>query len=106
MKTEMIYSKRGVFNKINVFAYVLFNSLMAFWLFSFLVKVADQANGCEGAYADACLAGSGLGGMVGISFILGVWFVFGIIGGLIVYITRPKIVGTKTACVNGKDKGE
>lgn len=106
MKTEMIYSKRGILNKINVFAYAVFNLLMTLWLFSFLAEVGKQANGCEGAYADACIAGSGLGGMMGVSFILGVWFVFGVIGGLIVYVTRPKIVGSKTECVDGKDKGE
>lgn len=96
MKTKNIYSKRGLLNKINIGLYVLFNLLMTSWLFSFLLDVGEVSSKCVGEYADACLAGSGLGGMIGVSFLLGVWLVFGLIGLLIIYISRPKIIGTET----------
>jgi hypothetical protein len=90
MKTEMVYSKRGVMNKINIGIYIIFNFLMTCWLFSFLGDSAQAVSECSGQYADACATGTGLGSMLGISFILGVWFVFGMVGGLIIYVTRPK----------------
>lgn len=96
MKTKNIYSKRGILNKLNIGIYVLFNLLMTTWLFGFLLKVGEISSECTGEYADACMAGSGLGGMIGLSFLLGVWLVFGLIGLLIIYMSRPKVIGTES----------
>lgn len=92
---EVIYSKRGLINKMNVVVYVLFHVTMAVWSFSFLGNVGTVANECAGAYVDACLAGAGLGGTIGFTFLAGIWFVFGTMGAIIVYMTRPKVIGYK-----------
>lgn len=89
-KSTYIYSKRGIINKINLWLYVIFHILMLAWTSSFLGDVGDTAASCVG---DACMAGAGIGATVGIGMIGFIWMVFGLIGGLIVYMTRPKIIG-------------
>ena len=95
MDTETIYSERGILNKLNIVAYVLFNILMVVWVFSTLYNAGEVMSQCIGDYADACEAGASIGVLANLSFISIVWFMFGTVGAGVIYATRPKIIGTK-----------
>lgn len=97
MISENIYSKRGFLNKLNIAIYIIFQLVMTFWLFLYWVEVGTHMNNeCIGAYKEACENGSAIGASIGTMMIILPWALFGLIGAVIIYMTRPKVIGTRT----------
>ncbi|HAB36962.1 MAG TPA: hypothetical protein DCE52_02980 [Rhodobacteraceae bacterium] len=79
--------KRSIMGKIMKWAFILFNALMIFWLFSYFGEIANVT---DGAGSDAEKAGAAIGGTLGTGFLLTIWVMGDIILGLFVLFTRPK----------------
>ncbi|WP_421196690.1 hypothetical protein [Aeromonas enteropelogenes] len=78
--------KRGFFGKLFKWGFILFNLLMAFWLFSYWGSVSDMMQGAN----DAEKVGGAIGTTIGTSMIFGIWGFGDVILGLFVLFTRPK----------------
>jgi len=79
--------KRGFFGGLFKWAFILFNVLMVFWLFSYFGSVGEFVSETQ---SDAAEAGAVIGATIGTSMILGFWVFGDIILGLLVLFTRPR----------------
>ena len=77
--------KRGVFGKLCLWSFYLFNLLMVVWL----IGGVNAASKVE-AVNEAQKAGAAIGMGLGVTMILVVWVVGDIITGLLALMTRPK----------------
>lgn len=78
---------RGVFGKLIKWAFILFNVLMAFWLWSGMRAASTAMEATGGAAENAGVAiGTGIGAML----IISLWAFGAFILGLFVMFTRPK----------------
>lgn len=78
--------RRSFFGKLCKWSFVLFNVLMAFWLFSYWGSVGGALN--EGS--EAARAGAAIGATMGTGMLLVIWALGDIILGSMVLFTRPK----------------
>ena len=79
-------SQRSFFGKLVKWAFILFNILMAWWLFagmSTAIKMMEGANAGE-------RAGAAIANSITATMIVGLWVFGDIILGLFVLFTRPK----------------
>lgn len=79
-------AKRGVFGKLFKWSFILFNLLMAVWLFSYWGDVGGMMNSPNEYEA----AGAAIGATLGTGMIVTTWALGDIILGLLVLFTRPK----------------
>lgn len=77
--------KRGFFGKLVKWTFILFNILMAIWLFSYFSSIGDLA-GSAGSDAEA--AGVAIGGTIGTGMLLFVWVCGSVILGLLTLLSR------------------
>ena len=79
--------KRGLFGKLFKWLFILFNILMAIWVFSYWGDVGDMMNN---GMNDAQKAGASIGATMGTGMLFMFWVMGDIILGLFVLFTRPK----------------
>lgn len=79
--------KRGFFGKLFKWCFILFNLLMALWLFSYFGSVGEVVSTSD---SDAAQTGAAIGATIGTSMIMGFWVFGDIILGLLVLFTKPK----------------
>ncbi|QTP60942.1 hypothetical protein HNO53_20820 [Billgrantia antri] len=80
-------AKRGVFGKLFKWSFILFNVLMAVWLFSSFGIMGEAMQTSQNEYEQA---GAAIGSALGIGMIVTTWALGDIILGLLVLFTRPK----------------
>lgn len=80
-------AKRGVIGQILKWLFILFNVLMAVWLFSYW---GDMGTMMDGSGSDAERTGAAIGGTLGTGMIVTTWALGDVILGLFVLFTRPK----------------
>jgi len=71
-------------------AILIFSALMLIWI---IAGVSANSNNCAGMTGDAlttCQAGTAIGGGIGVTLIVIIWFVGFIVLGLIWLMSRPK----------------
>ncbi|QJT21670.1 hypothetical protein IBG34_04770 [Aeromonas media] len=78
--------KRGFFGKLFKWGFILFNLLMAFWLFSYWGSVGEMMHDTS----EAGQAGAAIGGTIGTGVLISFWGFGDLILGLLVLFTRPK----------------
>ena len=78
-------AKRGFFGKLFKWTFVVFNILMALWLYGGMSSAARSIQNLSGAEH----AGATIGTGVGVAIILMIWVIGDIILGLFVLFTRP-----------------
>lgn len=78
--------KRGIMGKIFKYGFIVFNIIMALWLFG---AVGAASEGMEGM-SEAERAGATIGTGLGAAVLVGMWVFGDIILGLFVLFTRPK----------------
>lgn len=78
--------KRGFFGKIIKWSFILFNVLMAYWLFAGVGAATDGMTEMSEAQKAGTAVGAGLGAML----IVSIWAIGDIILGLFVLFTRPQ----------------
>ena len=78
--------KRGIFGKIALWWFYIWNVLMAAWLWAGLRGNSQEIQQLEGAEAAGAIIGTGLGVM----FILFIWMFGIILFGMIALLTRPR----------------
>jgi uncharacterized paraquat-inducible protein A len=79
--------KRGFFGKVFKFVFVVFNLLMAAWMFSYFGAVGDLTST---ASSGAEKAGAAVGATLATGMLLAIWGFGDIILGMLVLFTRPK----------------
>lgn len=79
--------KRSFFGNLFKWTFILFNALMAFWLFSYFASMGEIVSVSE---SEAAQAGAAIGATLGTSMIMGFWVFGDIILGLLVLFTKPK----------------
>lgn len=79
--------KRTFFGKLVKYSFILFNLIMAYWIFAGLGGASEQYSELS---SEAEKAGAAIGTGLGVMFIAGIWFVGDVILGLFVLFTRPK----------------
>tara|TARA_R110002096_G_scaffold436009_1_gene665024 strand:+ start:1480 stop:1809 length:330 start_codon:yes stop_codon:yes gene_type:complete len=78
---------RSIMGKVFKWVFILFNLLMAFSLYNGMQGAGEVMQEMdEGAQQ----AGAAVGTAIGVTFLLGIWFVGDVILGLFVLFTRPK----------------
>ena len=84
---------RSLFGKFVLILFWSFNALM----FALLVMgLASAGEVIEGAASEAERAGAGLGVTIGVTFILGFWFLGAALLGLMLAFSRGKVVVVET----------
>jgi hypothetical protein len=83
--------KRGFFGKLFKWSFILFNLLMAFWLFSYWGSVGELMSNQT---SDAARTGGAIGATLGTSFIAFFWVTGAVILGLFTLLSRGKKVIT------------
>lgn len=78
--------KRGFFGKIFKWFFIIFNVLMAWWMFAGMGAASEHV----GVGSSAEQAGAAIGTGIAFTMILGIWVFGDIILGLFVLFTRPK----------------
>ncbi len=78
---------RGFFGKLFKFLFVVFNIIMAIWLFSYWNDISHMNDGIT---SDAGKTGAAIGATLGTGVLLSLWFFGDVILGLFVLFTRPK----------------
>lgn len=79
--------KRGFFGKVFKWSFILFNVLMAIWLFSYWGTIGGMMSD---PMSEAEQAGAAIGATVGTGMLFGMWAVGVIILGALVLFTRPR----------------
>jgi len=80
--------KRGFFGNIFKWGFIVFNLLMAVWLFSYGGSIGELASKSG---SEAAKVGAAIGGTIGTGMLFGLWALGDIILGLFVMFTRPKL---------------
>ena len=78
--------KRGIFGKIALWWFYIFNILMGIGLWGAVRDSSGYMEGLEGAEAAGAAIGTGLG----VAFILFIWLFGIILFGMIALLTRPR----------------
>ena len=86
--TEISKPKRSIFGKICKWGFILFNALMAFWVFGGVGSNVEQIEKMADGSAEqaGAIIGTGLAGMM----LVFIWVAGAIILGIFVLLTRPK----------------
>ena len=71
-------------------AIVLFSALMLIWIVVGVSSVSDNCAGMSGQALENCQAATAIGGGIGVTFLVIVWFLGFIVLGLIWLMSRPK----------------
>ena len=71
-------------------ALVLFSGLMLVWIVAGVGGLSDNCAGLTGQELDLCEAGTVIGGGIGVTFLVVIWFIGFIVLGLIWMMSRPK----------------
>lgn len=71
-------------------ALVIFSALMLIWIVAGVAANSDNCSGLTGAELTGCQAGTAIGGGIGVTIILTIWFIGFIVLGLIWLMSRPK----------------
>jgi len=79
--------KRGIFGKLFKWLFILFNILMAIWVFSAFFSVGEVI---DTANNGAEQAGAAIGGTLAMGMLLSIWVIGDIILGLMVLFTKAK----------------
>ena len=79
--------KRGIFGKLSIWAFVLWNIFMIFALVSGMQGAGEVM---QGAASEAEQAGAAIGTTLGVGVILVFWALGDIILGALAFFTRPK----------------
>ena len=79
-------ARRSFLGKVFKWGFVLFNILMAAWIFVGYSTTTEKMATLNGAES----AGAALGAGLAITFLIGIWIVGDIFLGLFVMLTRPK----------------
>lgn len=79
--------KRGFFGKVFKWLFILFNILMAWWLFAYWGDVGGAINETG---SDAGRAGAAIGATLGTGMLFMIWALGDIILGALVLFTRPR----------------
>ena len=77
--------KRGFFGWIFLILFILFNVLMALWLFAYWSSLANMSAG-----SDAEAAGRAIGGTIGSGMLVFLWAAGDVVLGLFVLLTRGR----------------
>lgn len=80
--------RRGFFGKTFKWCFILFNLIMAFWLFSYWGSVGSMMN--ENT-SEAAQAGTAIGATMGTGMLFMLWALGDIILGALVLFTRPRL---------------
>ena len=80
-------AKRGIFGKLCIWAFVLWNIFMFFALFSGMQGAGEVM---QGAVSEAEQTGAAIGSTLGVGLILMLWALGDIILGALAFFTRPK----------------
>jgi hypothetical protein len=83
-------SDRTFMGKMIKWLFILFNLLMAIWLIGGLASAGTNMD--VGNMSEAEQAGTGLGIMIGVSMIGTIWVIGDVILGLLVLLTRRRII--------------
>lgn len=78
--------KRGIFGKLILWSFWLFNLLMVLWLYGGMSSASQRMDGLAGAEKTGAVIGTGLGA----AMIIVVWVAGAIILGIAALLTRPK----------------
>lgn len=79
--------KRGFFGKIFKWGFILFNIMMAVWLFSYWGSISEMVTDTTNEYEQA---GAAIGATMGTGMLFGLWALGDIILGALVLFTRPR----------------
>ncbi|MCK0744131.1 zinc ribbon domain-containing protein [Chromohalobacter nigrandesensis] len=79
--------RRSIIGKFFKWGFILFNLLMAIWMFSYFGFIGESMNG---ATSEAEQAGTAIGSTLGVGMLLVFWALGDVILGLFVMFTRPK----------------
>lgn len=79
--------KRSFFGKLCKWGFILFNLLMAVWMFAYFGTIGE---GMNGAASQAEQTGTAIGGTLGVGMLLLFWALGDVILGMFVLFTRPK----------------
>ena len=79
--------KRGVFGKLFLWLFYLYNAFMAWWLISGSMEASKVI---DTAASEAEKAGAAIGTGMGVTMILIIWVIGAVITGLLAIMTRPK----------------
>lgn len=71
-------------------AIVVFSALMLVWIVAGVGAVSDNCAGKTGDALEACQAGTAIGGGIGVTILIFIWFIGFIVLGLIWLMSRPK----------------
>lgn len=71
-------------------ALVIWTILMGIWIAAGVGAVSDNCAGVTGTALDNCQAATAIGGGIGVTFIIIVWFLGFLVLGLIWLMSRPK----------------
>lgn len=79
--------KRGFFGKVFKTVFILFNIVMAIWVFSYWGSIGEMMSN---ETSEAVQAGSAIGATIGTGMLFTLWVMGDIILGIFVLFTRPK----------------
>lgn len=85
--------KRGIFGKIFLLLFWIFNGLMVWWLFAAFQISGEQMTA---ATTEAQKAGTALGTGIATGMIMAIWMAGAVILGLLVLLTPGKTIITET----------
>ena len=71
-------------------ALLIFSVLMLVWIVGGIGALSDSCGGMTGDELEACQAGTAIGGGIGVTFLIILWFIGFIVLGLIWLMSRPK----------------
>ncbi len=91
--TRIETRKRGLFGKLLLLIFWLFNGLMALWLFGGLSSTGEMMSA---ATSEAERAGTAIGATIGLGMVIGIWMCGAVILGLLVLLTPGKTIITET----------
>lgn len=84
--------KRSLMGKLVKWTFILFNLLMAFWLFSYWAQLGEMAGTLRN---DAERAGAAIGGTLGTGMLIFFWAAGSIVLGTLTMLTRGKLIITE-----------
>lgn len=71
-------------------ALAVWTVLMAVWIGSGIVAVSDRCDGLRGTSLETCQAATAIGGGLGVSVLITLWFIGFVVLGLVWLMSRPK----------------
>ena len=71
-------------------AIVIWTVLMALWVVGGVGAAGDNCAGLSGVQLDTCQAGTAIGAGIGVTLLIGIWFVGFLVLAILWFATRPK----------------